>query len=149
MYSTAVIWRMARALGASLVVGFPAAVAFWVFGILLENMQIMPSGAFALAILAWTVAANLLLAARMRQMLGRKHLAGVPRKEQRSTLVMHLFIAAAAALLLGLVFEAIVYGLMEYFGIVNPYLCIIAFGVSFISFWLAYAVAGEAPEPQT
>jgi len=149
VYSAAVIWSMARALAGSWLRGFPAAVVFWLVGELMVNMEIMPSGSFALAILAWMVAANVLLAARVRQMLDRRHLAGVPRNEQLSTMTLQLFIAGAAALVLGLVFEAMVYGLMEYFGIVNPYFCIIAFGVSFISFWLAYAVSGNAPEPQT
>ena len=140
---------MARALGGSFLRGLPPASRFWVVGILLENMQVMPSGAFVLAILAWAVAANLFLAAGVRQTLDRRSLAGVPKNEQRSTVVLQLCIAGAAALVLGLVFEAMVYGLMEYFDIVNPYYCIIAFSVSFVSFWIAYAISGEAPEPQT
>jgi hypothetical protein len=39
---------------------------------------------------------------------------------------------------------------MEYFEIVNPYFVILAFGISFVSFWVAYAMtAGSEPETQT
>jgi hypothetical protein len=129
--------------------GILAGFAFWVIGELLVNIGVMPSGALALAIVAWAVGANVLLASRIREVFERTRLAGVPWREQRSTYFFQLFVAGAAALVLGLFFEAVVYGLMEYYGVVNPYFVILAFGLSFGSFWLAYAATGGSTEPET
>lgn len=143
------IWSIMKAVGSAWLRGLLAGFAFWVVGEFLVNIQLVPSGAFALGIVAWAVGANVLLAPRVRDAFDRTRLAGVPRREQRSAFVFQLFVAGAAALVLGLFFEALVYGLMELYEVVNPYFCILAFGLSFGSFWLAYAATSGEPEPQT
>jgi hypothetical protein len=130
--------------------GLLAGFAFWVLGELLVNIGLVPSGAVPLGITGWAVAANVMLAPRIRELFERTRLAGVPRREQRSALVFEIMVAGAAALVLGLFFEAVIYGLMELYEVVNPYFVILAFGISFGSFWLAYAAIGSTePETQT
>lgn len=144
------IWHVVKGGAGAVLRGLLAGFVFWIVGQLLINIGAMPSGDIPLAIVAWMIGANVLLASRVREVFDRPQLPGVPRQEQRSEFVFQLLVAGAAALLLGLFFEAIVYGLMEFFGIANPYFCILAFGISFGSFWIAYvATGGSEPETQT
>ncbi len=140
------LWDMVRALLSALVRGLLAGVAFWVLGELLVNIQLMPSGAIPLGIVGWTIASNVMLAPSLRQIFERMPTAGMPRREQRSAFFFQLFAAGATALVLGLFFEALVFGLMDFFGVVNPYFCILAFGLSFGSFWVTYFVLAAEPE---
>lgn len=140
------LWEMVRALLGALVRGLLAGFVAWAAGEMVVNMQIMPSGAPALGLVGWMLAANVLLAASLRQIFDRMPVAGMPRNEQRSAFFFQMFAAGAAALVLGLFFEAIVFGLMTYFGVINPYFCILAFGLSFGSFWLTFLALSHQPE---
>jgi hypothetical protein len=138
-----------KAVVGSVARGLLAGVVFWVVGEFLVNIGAMPSGAFALSIVAWAIAANVLLAWRVHEVFDRAPLAGVPRQEQRSTYLFQWFVAGAAALVVGLFFEAIVFALMEFYNVVEPYYVILAFGLSFISFWAAYMLTAGGSEPET
>ena len=150
MQSGTLIWSVIKTGAAAIGRGVLAGFAFWIIGELLVNIGLMPSGAVALGITGWAVTANVLLAARVHEIFDRTRLTGVPRREQRSAFVFEMMVAGAAALIIGLFFEAIIYGLMEYYEVVNPYFVILAFGISFGSFWIAYAATGGGePETQT
>jgi len=140
---------LGKAVGGALLRGILIGFCFWVLGEFLVNAQLIPSGSLALGIVGWAIAANIYLAPKAHDAFDRTALAGLPIKEQRSAILFQLFAAGAAALVIGLFFEALVYGLMEYFGVINPYFCILAFGISFGSFWAMYAVLASAPQPQT
>lgn len=139
------LWDMVRALFGSLARGLLAGIACWLVGELLINIHLMPSGAIELGIVGWTIASNVILAPRLHAIFDRMPTAGTPRREQRSAFFFQLFAAGAVALLLGLFFEALVFGLMQYFGVVSPYYCVLAFGLSFGTFWVMYLFTGMEP----
>jgi hypothetical protein len=143
-----VIWECIRAVAAAWVRGIVIGIIGYVLGLLLIGTELIPSGAEALALLGWMIGSSVMLAPRLRAVFDRMPTAGLPLRDHRTAFFFPLFIAGAAALLLGLFFEALVYSVMTWFGVINPYFCILAFGLSFGSFWFTYAAASNIREPQ-